>query len=184
MRTVEDIFKELASHMVEGLMIHEQLMNCYIFLGTDGYAECHKYHYLEETNGYIKLTEYYSNHHRGILSPGKVDPPDIIPESWYGNKKEGVDNETRRKAIKAAFDEWIRWETSTKKLYENAYAELISLGEAASAIFIGEYVKDVDNELIEAMEAKLCKEAIGYDMVSIVEEQQSLKKFYKKQIKK
>lgn len=183
MRTVGEIYKELASHMVEGLMIHEQLMNCYVFLGTEGYAKCHEYRYLDETKGYIKLCRYYSDHHRGILSPGQVIPPDIIPASWFDNKKEDMDNETRRKAIKASFDEWVRWESSTKEVYQKAYAELFSIGEIASAIFVKEYIKDVDDELADAIGDKLHKEAIGYDMVSIIEEQEELEKFYKKKLK-
>lgn len=183
MRTVDDVFIELGSHMVEGLMIHEQLMSCYLFLGLEGYAKCHEYRYLDESKAYIRLQRYYSDHHRGILNPGKIDPPDIIPESWINNKKENMDLETRRKAVKAAYEEWIRWETSTKELYNRAYHELLDIGETASALFVGKYVKDVDAELADAMNDKLHKEAIAYDMVSIVEEQESLRKFYKKKIR-
>lgn len=184
METVEGIFKELASHMVEGLMIHEQLMNCYVFLGLEGYAECHKYRYLDETKNYISLSRYYADHHRSLINVGKINPPDIIPASWFGNAKESMDDDTRKKAIRAALNEWVNWETSSKALYEKSYSDLISIGEAASAIFVEKIVKDVDKELADAMEEKLHKEMIRYDMVSIMEEQQSLKKFYKKQIKK
>lgn len=180
--TVEEIYKELSSHMVEGMMVHQELMNCYFFLGLEGYAKCHEYHYLSETKGFIELCRYYSEHHRGILGTNRIEAPDIIPSSWFANKKESVDNETRRKAIIAAFDEWVRWESETKELYEKAYAELFAAGHIASANFVKKFIVDVDDELAESMGEKLHKEAVGYDMTSIVEEQEKLVKLYRKKL--
>lgn len=171
MMTVEEIYSKVATHMVRGLMVHEQLMNCYMFLGLSGYAKLHKKQYLSETKGYIKLCMYFSEHYRGIIKLGDPGTPDIIPASWYSNKKDGMDLETRVKCIRAAFDEWVDWETETLRVYEKAYQDLLSLGEVSSSEFIRDYVKDVDRELIWASEERLKKYAIGFDIVSIVEEQ-------------
>lgn len=180
--SVDEIYSKVADKMLTGLMVHEQLMNCYLFLGLRGYAKCHEYRYLDETKSYIRLCRYYSNHHLRIIHPTEFRIPDIIPKSWYDSKKEDMDPEMRKTCIKAAFDEWVKWESEVKACYEAAYQDLISAGEVASAIFIGKYVKDVDDELSEASEEKLQKYAISFDIVSIMEEQEGLYKKYKKLI--
>ena len=48
--TIEQVFSRLATRMIGGMMFHEQLMNAYLFMGLPGYAKCHEYHYISETN--------------------------------------------------------------------------------------------------------------------------------------
>ena len=57
-----DIFSAIASHMIKGMMVHEQLMNSYQFLGLAGYATCHEYHYISESKGYADLCKYAIEH--------------------------------------------------------------------------------------------------------------------------
>ena len=81
--SVVENFSRMASHMVNGMMVHEQLINAYLFLGLKGYAECHKYHYLEETKSYISLCEYSVEHFDQIIT-ARINPdgiPEIIPIS-------------------------------------------------------------------------------------------------------
>ena len=53
--SIDEIFSKMSEHMVKGMMVHEQLMNSYLYLGLKGYAACHEYHYLEETKGVLPL---------------------------------------------------------------------------------------------------------------------------------
>ena len=50
--TSEEIFSHLSSHMIKGLMIHDQLASAYKFLNLCGYSKCHEYHYFEESRTY------------------------------------------------------------------------------------------------------------------------------------
>ena len=178
------LFDELASHMLQGIMTHEQLMNCYLFLGLEGYAKCHEYHYLDETKGLIELTKFYCDTHRSIPKTVTIINPGLIPESWYESTKEDVDIKTRTEAIVAAFDEWVNWERSTKEFYDSSYKSLLSINDIESAIFLSGYIKDVNEELAYAMNERVSKLAIKFDMVSIMEEQDSLVKTFTKKIKK
>ena len=45
--TNEEIFNKLASHMIEGIMIHDEMSRAYSFLGLEGFKLCHEYHFLE-----------------------------------------------------------------------------------------------------------------------------------------
>lgn len=180
--TIEEIFSELAQHMIEGLMIHAQMSDYYGFLGLDGYQTCHNYHYYEESINYRKLIEYYLNHYGKLPLDKPFNNPKVIPDSWHNFKRQDVDLNTRRGAIQAGMEKWVKWETDTKKLYEKAYMEAYNLGEVAAAMEIKCYLLDVDKELAYA-ENKLLK-LVGddYNISDIIVEQDDLKKKFKKKM--
>lgn len=180
--TVDEVFEALASRMITGMMVHEQLMNSFRLLGLEGYAKCHEYHYISETKGYIRLTNYKVEHFGSLIKQGPVPIPDVIPDSWFGFNRDEVDRGTRQQAIAAAFDEWIIWETGSKELYSVAFDELMSQSEIAAAEFIKEYILDVEEELVYAKTEKIHKASMDYDMTSIVEEQKQSVKFFEKKI--
>lgn len=183
--TVNEIFSTLSTHMIQGMMVHEQLMNSYRFLSLPGYAKCHEYHYLEETIGHIRLLEFATNRYDFLISPGKPNDPDIIPEHWYYNeRRQGIPIEQKVEAIAASFDEWIRWESETLQLYKDSYTYLLSANEIDVAEFVKDYIVDVSSELIFAKNEQLAKESMNYDMTSIVEEQEAYEKRYAKKLRK
>ncbi len=182
--SIESIFSELSSHMLEGIMIHEQLMNCYLFLGLEGYAACHEYHYISETLDRNKLVSYSVEHYSKLISNTAFNIPEVIPNTWYNSLREEVNHDTRIKAISAAYDEWINWEESAKSLYEKIYKELLNNNEIAFAEFISNYITNVEEEIIYARKERLKKIAMDYDIVSIMEEQEEFKRIYKKKLHK
>ncbi len=180
---VEEIYSTLSGHMLEGIMFHEQLRNCFLFLGLNGFAKEHEYHYLEETKNHMALNLYFQLHHRGIIRMREIKVNEIIPDSWYTSQKDDVDPATRAKAIKAAFDKWVKWETETKHLYEKAYLDLLEIQEVASANYISTLVGDVDNELVVAMDRLLEIENVSYDPVHTFEIQNKLETIFSKKIR-
>lgn len=79
--TIEDIFAELAAHMIKGLMVHDQMRDYYDFLNLKGYAKCHEYHYWEESKNYLCLKHYYFKHHNRLIKEMPIENPKIIPSS-------------------------------------------------------------------------------------------------------
>ena len=79
--TVEEIFSELSAHMIQGLMVHDQMAAYYSFLTLKGYCRCHAYHYLKESDNYMKLNHYYHKHHDKLIKEKAVTDPKIIPKS-------------------------------------------------------------------------------------------------------
>lgn len=181
--TVEEIFSQLAAHMVEGLMIHSQMADYFGFLGLKGYQECHKYHYFEENANYRAINKYYINHYNKIIPETRIENPSIIPESWYKYTRQDVNSTTRKNAIQNGFDKWVSWEHETKTFYEHMYQELLSIGEVCAAHQIGKCIDDVDNELAYAKQKSLELESIDYDINVIMEEQKSVKRECKKKLK-
>lgn len=79
--TVDEIFSDMAAHMIKGLMVHDQMVNYYYFLSLDGYAKCHEYHYWCENKSYTKLTKHYFKYHNKLIKSKNVSNPDLIPQS-------------------------------------------------------------------------------------------------------
>lgn len=177
--TLDEIFSELAAHFVEGVMLHSQMANYYGFLGLDGYVRCHEYHFIAESKTYRKLNEYYLKHHNRLIQDVRAEDPKVIPDNWIKYTRQDVDIDTKKNAIKTAMSKWVSWETDTKELLEKMYDELVEMNEIATALFIGEFVKDVDNELEWAEQESLDLLSVNYDMTYIVERQKILHDSFK-----
>ena len=129
---------------------------------------------------YRSLCRYFINHHSMLIPDTRIETPSVIPESWYSHVREDVDSATKKNGVKAGLQKWVQWERDTKKLYEQMYKELMDIDEVASAMKIKCFIEDVDCELKKAERYWLNKEAIGYDMTAIIEEQGKKHKKYQK----
>lgn len=177
--TIEEVFARLSSHMIKGLMIHDQFSKAYGFLNLCGYQKSHEYHYYEESWNYHCLEDYYLEHYNKMIPEEKVENPAIIPVAWYKYEKKNVDVNTKRGAIKTMMEKWIAWEEETKKLLESSYKELYDMGEVCAALKISYFLKKVSEELKRAQEKIINLESTGYDIALIIGEQKELYHKYK-----
>ena len=145
--TVEEIFRTVSTHMIKGVMVHEQLADYYDFLNLHGYKRCHEYHMHKEMKSLRKLHRYFINHFNRLIEEEQFDNPDVIPSSWYRYTRQEVDVNTKRNAVKSGIEKWVAWEEDTKKLYAKMYTELMTIGEVSAAEKIGCFLSDVDCEL-------------------------------------
>lgn len=180
--TIEEIFNKLASHMVEGVMYHDDFAKAFDFLGLRGYAMCQNYHYMEESNNYRYLNHFYAKHYYKLIVLEKLDQPKIIPDTWAKYTTKAVDTNTKRNAIKDLFTKWINWEESTKKLYQEMRQEAQNLGEINAALYIDKLILEVSKELRHAERRLIELESINYDIVQITDWQEDLYHKYKKKI--
>lgn len=183
MMTVEEVYKSIASHMVKGIMFHEEMANYYDLLGLHGYKRCHEYHYYCESKNFRCLNRYFINHHGKLIEEEKVDQPSIIPDSWFRYNREDVSPTDVRNAAKDGVEKWVSWERETKKLYEDMYLELINSGAVASAGHIMRYICDVDKELKNAERKWLKLKMSDYDLGMILSEQDHLRDKYLRKMK-
>ena len=181
---IGEIYTEISTHMLNGVMIHESMANYYDFLGLKGYSKCHEYHYLSELNEQRKINSYYINHYNKLIENKAIAQPDIIPNNWYNHVRQDVDFNTKINAIKNGFTKWVKWENDTKKFYEKMYIELMNINEITSAIRIKELIYDVDEELKDAENEFLNIETIDYDLSQIISEQELLYNKFNKKISK
>ena len=181
---LKEIYSKISEHMINGMMLHDQMANYYDFLGLKGYKRCHEYHFMKETLGYRSLNRYFINHHNMLIPGAKFDNENVIPESWYEHIRSDVDMATKKNAVRSGLTKWVEWERETKKLYQQMYQELMAINEVASACKIKEFICDVDMELKKAERYWLNKEAAGWDMTMIIEEQDRKHKKYQKKCEK
>ena len=181
--TVDEIFSELSAHMIKGLMIHDQMSDYYDFLSLRGYKRCHEYHYKKVMCSYRKLHRYFINHYGKLIEDKRIDNPETIPSSWYRYNRKEVDANTKRNAVKSGIEKWVAWEKETKTLYQQAYRDLVEAKKDATAIFVQEFIRDVDCELKWAERKALELEAVDYSLAFIVGEQTRLHDKYKDKMK-
>lgn len=171
MATVETIFSELAKHMITGLMIHDQFESYYSFLNLSAYADFHKEQYSQESCDYIALKRYYMNAHDRLIKEMPIENPHTIPSGWINYKRMDVDVSTKRNAVRDGLDKWVKWEEDTKRKYEQAYKDLMELGEVADALFIKKLIKKVSNELTEAKTWYIKQRDYDFSIAAILDDQ-------------
>ena len=181
--TIEEIFNQIARHMVKGLMIHSQMADYFNFLGLKGYKECHEYHYYEENLNYKRIVNYYIEHYNKLLMDLPFENPHIIPEGWLKYNRFDATSSVKQTGVQSGFDRWIEWEKETKDFLQKMFQELMSLGEIACAIELERYIKDVDKELAEAQAESLNLKSIDYNMSDIIMMQDDIHTKYKKKMK-
>ena len=181
--TIEEIFNKIASHMIEGIMYHDEMAKAYDFLGLYGFSKCHDYHHMKEEMGYRELSHYYATHYFKLLEIGELKQPNLIPDTWFKYTTLAVDTSTKRNAVKELMTKWVNWEKETKKLYEELHQELTNLREIAAAKYLEKFIDDVTDELKHAQKKFIKLETIGYDIVTIIEWQQPMYRKFKKRMK-
>ena len=170
--TVDEVFTAIVSHMVKGVMMHEQLSSYYAFAGLHGYEKYHSDRYIEESKTLIKTSSYYTSRYGKLVQDIKIDIPKLIPQSMYKHTTEELGTNDIRQIVKATLKEWVDWEAETKELYEDCYTKLISDNAAvADAMFVAKLIKEVDKEHSEAYNFWLCKKATEFDISLIISEQ-------------
>lgn len=161
---VNEIFATLKTHMLEGMVFHDEMATYFDFLGLCKYRDMHRHHYYEETEGYCRLCEYYMHHFNKLIPHSIMERQEVIPNAWEMYTRQEVDTGTKRNAVRSAMQKWVEWETETKDLLEEMCGELLNNGEIAAEKFLSYYVKDVDDELADAIDLHIKLETIGYDL--------------------
>ena len=182
--TVSEIFRDLAKHMLDGVMVHADMATYYAFLGFDGYSKNHEYQMAEEYCGYKRLCRYYMTHYGKIIPKHIPSSSNVIPENWYAFKQIEVDTNTKRMSVKSGLEKWAEWERSTKDLYQRMYKELCEIGEIAAAAFVMGFVKSVDKELSKVEYYLVSKKSVDYDIHVIESEQKPKDKTYSKMLER
>ena len=177
--TVEEIFKELASHGVEAIMIHDYLANAFAFLNLNGFKRISEYQFERESKCYRKLNRYYIDRYNKLIETGSVEDPDLIPSSWYNYTRQQVDTNTKRTAVKNMLEHWVSWERETKKLYQDMSKNLCDIGEVSASLYVDKMIKEVTDELKRAERLVIDLASADYDIVYILEMQKPLHDKYK-----
>lgn len=122
--TAEEVFSQVASHIIEGVMVHDDLAQYYDFLAVPSYRDKHECHAKEEFKNYHKVCRHYMATHNQLLPNIRASQRDIIPESWMKYTRDDVDVATKKQGIKNGVMAWWEWERETKDFLKNMMIEL------------------------------------------------------------
>ena len=179
---MEEQYEKAITRILDGVMLHEQMMLYYNFLGLNGYSTCHKYHYLSELNSYNSVLEYYINKYNKLIIVKPNTDTDIIPSSWYKFTKSDVEVSNIRSGVKTGLTKWLEWENGTlevlKEIYVTVYKEDVTFGVLLQAL-----ISDVEYEIKTINESMMKDKATDYDVILMMSEQELLIKKYNKKIK-
>ena len=181
--TVGEIFSKIAIHMVEGMMLHDQMADYYDFLGLMGFKRMHEYHFLREAADMRGISRYYLNHYNYLVPPQSAKDPGVIPSGWYKYHRKDVDTSTKRQAIRTGMEKWCAWEESTKKMYQDSYSKLCDMGEIAAACKVKELISGVDMELKCADRLHIKLQSVDYDLCTIFLMQDEMHEAYREKEK-
>lgn len=148
--TTEEVFSALDARGVKGMMFHSQMADYFDFLNLRGYKRLHEYRFLSESAELRGLHRYYINHYDRLIPQKDPGDPKGIPENWYRYSRHDIGTSDKKRFILSAFKAWTEWEQETKKIYEDAWAELCSNNDYAAVNKISKCLADVDMELKKA----------------------------------
>lgn len=169
--TSEDVFSKISSHMIKGIMIHEELANYFGFLKLCNYEREQTKRYVSESKSLAKLHSYYTGHYCKLFPKTSIEIPSVIPEAYFGHESSELDAKDIRSSVKSIFERWVEWEEETKALYVECYIELRdNISDVTAAIMVMDLIKDVDEELMKAKNHWYVLKNSNYDIVLIMEE--------------
>lgn len=175
----EEIFTKLDAHMIEGVMLHDQMAAYFDFLNLRGYKREHECRAFDEFLSHRKIVRYYINHYNKLLPETHAENPSVVPSGWIAYERSAVDEGTKKRAIRDAFRRWREWESETKRLYEQSYTDLCGLGEIAAACKVKALVEDVDEELKLVDRQSITLSDISYDLQTIISKQDGMHNEYR-----
>lgn len=169
----EEIFKNIALHMLKGIMIHEEMANCFAFLNLKRYEIMQEERYLDESKELSKVNSFYISQYGKLIPKILVaEFPKIIPDVFYNHTVDDLTSNNIRQSVKDLFNAWVKWETETKELYEQCYIDLIDNNSDVSAsIIIEKMLVDVNSELEVAKKFWYKLKSCDFDIVFILEDQ-------------
>lgn len=169
--SVESIFCEIATHQLNGLMVHAEYANYFGFLGLEGYRHDHECQYEEELQHYRDILHFYLDNYNKLLPLGKIHQPLVIPKDWYKYTRFDVTEKDIRNGVKQGLEHWHDWETTTLELYRAKGKELNEMMEASAVKKVMALIEDVEEEIHRIEKWMLEKNAADYSMESIQADQ-------------
>jgi hypothetical protein len=183
MREVNEIFTDISAHMIEGLMLHNDLADYFDFLGLMGFKRIHEYQYLSESAEMRGVHRYYINHFNKLLKTKEIEKTDYIQKSMYDYTRFDISISAKENAVKDCMEIWRDWERKSKSFYEECYYELCEMKEIAAACKVKKLVCDVDEELKRAVRLHIKLYGMKFDLTSMMILQDDIHEKYKKMTK-
>lgn len=147
--------------MIESVQFHGEQTDVFEFLNYKGFANIHRKRSIKEYKCFREFRDFLISY-TGKIQKIQMDRSNTIPEIFYGETKENVTPQERKKYTKESFDRYIAWEESVLKEYSSAYKDLISENEVVIAEFLLDIIKETFEEYTNAKKIRIELENTEY----------------------
>lgn len=178
-----EIFSEIYTHKLKGVMFHAECASLYDFMGLRGYKRCHEYQSLSEFCQAISVSRYAINHLNQMLIDNPHQIQKITPANWKTATRFDVGDNDRKTMIRDIYKKWRDWETITKQYLSKKYKELFDAGNIPCSLKVQSMLSDVDSELKELERTYIKLNAVNYNIEYIVSIQDMIHEEYEKKEK-
>ena len=173
-----EIFEKISTRLVEATMMHSNFDDLLSYLGFNGFAEIHKYQFIDETHELRKVNNYAIKHLNYLIYNKDLSVKTYLPTEFSSFERTSVNRLDKRDIIRYVIETWVSCETQTKEQYGNFSKELNSNHDIASSLFVDNLIKDVDYELYRATDIMSLLSSCDYDLNTIVTLQNRYKAMY------
>lgn len=166
---VDEIFKDIRDHMLQGVMMHSQLTDIACITNIDFLYCQQKLRHEEESDNLKEFEKYYINNYDKILQP-MTSFKSIIPKEVLGSYENTVkmNHEMISTCAEYIMKTWVDWESESKTLYSMRYLNLFDMHEIAASQVVKDLIVDVDQELTIAKRLQQLLSSVNYDISSIL----------------
>lgn len=178
------LYSVLESHMVEGIMFHNDMSDYFNFIGLHGFKRIHEYQFYEENkNRRLLCRNVLDMHNKLIPHNEELKTKENIPKEWYSYTRMDIDDNILPKLVKSGWKTYKEWEEETKQLYQDIACLFYEKGMPIDSDIVLCYAKDAQEELKEIY--RMCEKLnmIGYDVVGISDMQEQIHDCYKNKLK-
>lgn len=169
MDNINDIFGTISSHMLEGIMMHDQLYRFFLFLRLNKFAKKQEDQYKDESKEYHKINKYFITHKNRLIKWIPIEISEYIPREWYESNRRDITPKDVREGTIFALSSWISWEEESLELYKRCYTDALNLGNVEDLTILQDLVDDVSKELKEANELRILLSGMNFDPIEILE---------------
>lgn len=168
--TTKEIFEKIAEHQIEGMMLHDSMMNYYMFLGLHDWSKLHKKRFYKESKAYVELNYFFVKHENMLLNKEHTRGQKIIPDTWYRHVRQDVSPSEKRQAVKDGIEKWLAWEKETIKMLTDYHKQLMAGECLVCQQKVEEMIVDVSKEIDMIHKIQLNMMSVDYAMSAIMKD--------------
>lgn len=172
--TKSDCFKIMecvAKRKLEGVMVHDALMDAFDVMNLKKFSRIHKYRAKSEFDELQKIKSYTILKYGYIPSTegATIDDKSLFN---FGQKynRENLNTDSKKRIAAYLFEYIVEWESKTVEFLSKKYYELHNGGNIADALFVSKLISETNKELEGFIRTELELKDLNYEISELLDE--------------
>ena len=168
MEKIRNIMKETYDHIMNGVIMHSNMVDFYDFLHLKGFRKWQEHNVEEEFCHVTEIQHHFIKRHHMMIPPYEEHfTSGVIPTSWYDHSAIEVTKDDIVREVKRSLHEYLDWERKTQIFLKEKTKELIELDAFAEYMDLRELEENVACEIHYLENLIIELESVGYDSIYI-----------------